>query len=483
MHLKPQKHYVGGQWHDPHGDTGTQICDANTRAPLQAQATAQGELVEHALATAQSCHDQNEWASDTIARAQALERIAKFLSDPDRLEAIALADSITTGVAIGLSRRLTSMLPFLFTGAANVIREGYLSETSNGPRGIVEHFRRPWGPALLISPWNGPTPIGAHKLASALAAGAPAIVKPSSWTPHSALAMFEAIDACDLPMGAASLILGDRHAVTPMLDDARIRSVSFTGGLGGGRAVMQACAHDFKPVQLELGGNNALVVLEGADLDAAATGIVFGLCNLNGQWCRALGRVIVASSLKTALMDKVLEQLSKVRLGSSLDVASQMGPQAHERQYSDVLRAIEGHINQGATAHCVTPLPSLSGYFIAPTLIDDCDPSTTLHEIFGPVAAIHSFDTQAEALALANAPPFGLAGYVFGPEEPALKFAREMRTGGVKVNGYSLMALNGDYPRGAWMLSGLGEEGRRETVRFFTGARVVGMSKQDELGV
>jgi acyl-CoA reductase-like NAD-dependent aldehyde dehydrogenase len=483
MELTPQRHYVAGRWHDATQVSDAWICDANSRAPLQQHVSADADLVEQALASAQACHVQNDWARDHMGRAYALDLIANYLSDPARLEAIAVADSLTTGVVIGVSRRLTNMLPYLFSGAANVIREGYLSESVQGPRGPVEHFRRPWGPALLISPWNGPTPIGAHKLASALAAGAPALVKPSSWTPHSALAMFDAIAACGLPDGAASLILGDRRVISPMLNDPRVRAVSFTGGLSGGRAVMRACSEDFKAAQLELGGNNALVVLEGADLDAAATAIVFGLCNLNGQWCRALGRVIVASALRNPLVELVLDKLAEVTLGSSLDVSCQMGPQAHLRQYNDVNQAIDKLEDIGGIALHTTNLPAEIGYFVAPTLIGGCDPRDTLDEIFGPVAAIHHFDTEAEALALANGPPFGLAGYVFGPQEHALKFAREMRTGGVKVNGYSLMALNGDFPRGAWMLSGLGEEGRRETVRFFTGARVVGVSPQDPLGI
>jgi acyl-CoA reductase-like NAD-dependent aldehyde dehydrogenase len=478
-----QRHYVAGRWHESDAAQADWICDANTRTPLQAHVSTSAALIEDALTSAQACHIMSDWARDHNGRAAALDRIAAYLSDPSRIEAIAQADSVTTGVVINLSRRLATMLPVLFTGAANVIREGYLSQTHSGPLGPVEYFRRPWGPALLISPWNSPTPIGGHKLASALAAGAPALVKPSRWTPHSAMAMFDAIHACDLPLGAASLILCDRSPIAPLMDDARVRGVSFTGGLMGGRAVAAACAHDFKPTQLELGGNNALVVLEGADLDAAATAIVFALCNLNGQWCRALGRVIVARAHKSRLLDLVLEKLSHVRLGSSLDDASHMGPQAHVRQWDDVNRSIKASVQKGGQSLSATPMSDLSGYFVAPTLIDGLNPADTLHEIFGPVATIHSFDSQSEALRLANAAPFGLAGYVFGPSDHALAFAREMTTGSVKVNGASLLALNGELPRGAWKLSGLNEEGRRQTVRFFTGARVVGISPQDKLGV
>lgn len=480
--LPALRNWVNGAWSEPSVPLTASIRDANTREALQHQAGADADTVKAALQSAHACHQAGDWERDHVGRAAALDRIADHLSDPERLEAIAIADSLTTGVVLGLSRRLTRMVPFLFRGAAQVIREGMLSQTVDGPRGPVEHFRRPWGPALLISPWNGPTPIGGHKLASALAAGAPALVKPSVWTPHSALMMFEAIAAVGIPDGAAALLMGDRSVIAPMLNDARVAAVSFTGGLSGGRAVARACADDFKPTQMELGGNNALVVLEGADIEAAAEGIVFGLANLNGQWCRALGRVIVARPLKAALIDAVTRRLGDLKLGSSLADASQMGPQAHERQYADVLAAIEGFEAQGATALAPAAKPALPGFFVPPTLIDGADPHATLHETFGPVAAIHPFDTEAEALRLANDPPFGLAGYVYGPEDHALAFAREMRTGGVKVNGYSLMALNGDLPRGAWALSGLGEEGRRETALFFTGARVVGVSPQDVLG-
>lgn len=480
--LPALRNYVDGTWHDATEPLGANICDGNTGQPLQPHYGAAPEVVEVALSSADACWKKGDWERDLSGRAEALERIASQLDDAVMQDRIASADSLTTGVVIGLSRKLTRMVPFLFRGAAQVIRDGDLSNSAQGANGQIEHFRRPWGPALLISPWNGPTPIGGHKIASALAAGAPALTKPSVWTPHSSLLMAEAIHAAGVPRGAFSLLMGDRSSIAPMLSDDRVKAVSFTGGLGGGRAVARACADDFKPTQMELGGNNALVVLEGADLEAAAEGIVFGLANLNGQWCRALGRVICHRSQKIALLDAVLKRLAGLKLGSSLDPASEMGPQAHVRQYNDVLAAIESLKAKGGSVISATPLPDLKGYFIAPTLMDGCDPAETLHETFGPVAAIHTYDTEAEALKLANQPPFGLAGYVFGPEQGALAFSREMRTGGVKVNGYSLLALNGDFPRGAWALSGLGEEGRRETVQFFTGARVVGVSQQDKLG-
>ena len=160
-----------------------------------------------------------------------------------------------------------------------------------------------------------------------------------------------------------------------------------------------------------------------------------------------------------------------------------MGPMIHRRQYQTTLQAIEDLKQKGGQALFSTPLPALGGYFVAPTLIDGCRPEDTMDEIFGPVASIHSFDTEGQALALANGTPFGLAGYVFSENtQGAFRFARELRCGGVKINGYSLFSLGQDAPRSAWGLSGLGEEGRSQSIEFFCGARVVGVSPQDPLG-
>jgi acyl-CoA reductase-like NAD-dependent aldehyde dehydrogenase len=319
-------------------------------------------------------------------------------------------------------------------------------------------------------------------MASALAAGAPAIFKPSEFAPHSAIVMARAIHKAGLPVGAFQLLCGNRQIGGPIVQDARIRSVSFTGGLAGGRAVARACADDFKPTQLELGGNNPLVVFPDVDLDHVATGVVFGMTMLNAQWCRALGRLIVHHSIKDKLLEAVMQKLEVVRLTSSLDEQADMGPMVHEGQYDSIRGDVDMLVRKGGRVLSATKLPDLPGYFIAPTLIDGCDPSDTVDEIFGPVAAVHTFDSEAQALALANGTPFGLAAYVYSNDlERAFRFARELRTGGVKINGYSLLSLNPDAPRAAWGLSGIGEEGHAQSIEFFCGARVIGVSRQDKI--
>lgn len=475
--------FIDGDVSHPTEDRGGDLENPNTRASVQRRLTATADEAERAMASAHACYQRGEWEGmGPEGRAEALDAIAAELEKPEHAEAMSHADSATTGAVLAVTRKMASIVPLVFRGAAHYARSGALSQKVPGPRGEVEYFKRPWGPTFLISPWNGPTAIGSHKMASALAAGAPAIFKPSEWAPHSAIVMAHAIQKVGLPKGAFQLLCGSRHIGGPIVADERIRSVSFTGGLAGGRAIARACADDFKPTQLELGGNNPMVVLEDADIEATAEGIVFGMTMLNAQWCRALGRLIVHRSIKDRLIEAVMARFEKVKLGDSLDPQSEMGPMVHRAQYDGVLGDIEKLVAKGGKTLSSTPMPDLPGYFIAPTLIDGCDPADTTDEIFGPAAVVHTFDTDAEGLALANGTPFGLAGYVYSAdEERAFKLAREIRTGGVKINGYSLLSLNPHAPRSAWGLSGIGEEGHAASIEFFCGARVVGLSKQDSI--
>ena len=474
--------YINGEIVTPAVDRQNSLRNPNDTQLLQAQLACSSEQIESALQAADAAHQVAAWENTPVdERAAVLDLVADELASPEICERIAYADAITTGAVISVTEKMAALAPYVFRAAAQFIREGSLEQKLPGKLGEVEYFRRPWGPALLVNPWNGPTAIGAHKIASALAAGAPCIMKPSEWAPHSVLIMADIIHRAGLPKGTFQLTCGNRSAASIMVDDARIKSISFTGGTAGGRVIARACADNFRPMQLELGGNNPLVVFADADLEQAAMGISYGLSNLNAQWCRALGRVLVHHSVKDKLLQLVETQLASVRLGNSLDKASDMGPLIHRAHFDDVqaqiqhLQAVGGELIQS------TPTPDLPGYFVPPTLIDGCKPQDTTEEIFGPVASIHTFDSDEEALRLANGTAYGLAAYVYSQNiERAYTFSRRIRTGGVKINGYSLLSLS-SAPRGAWGQSGLGEEGTRESIEFFTGARTVGLSPQDKI--
>ncbi|WP_420630153.1 aldehyde dehydrogenase family protein [Candidatus Leptofilum sp.] len=440
----------------------------------QQMATSEANL-ERALAAAWQVHQSGVWRNLPIAeRADLVTRMGAWLAE--RAEDIAQLESLTTGIVINTSRLVNMITHLTFTASAEMLRGGSTLQTLSGELAEVEVHRQPWGPAACIAPWNAPAALAAHKVGAALAAGCPVILKPSEWSPYSAVFLARAAEAVDLPAGVFQLVNGRADVGAYLVNDARIRCVSFTGGLAGGRAVAQACARDFKPAQLELGGNNAMVVLADADLDKTAQGIVAGMTTLNGQWCRALGRLIVQDTIYNDLLERTLEALAAVKVGHALDESSQMGPLVHARHRGHLQTAVAHLQSRGGTVHQVTPLPDLPGTFFAPALITGIDSSETLEEIFGPVTAVHPFKTDAEAVQLANQTPYGLGGYVFGEQEHALTIARQMETGGVKVNGVSLIGLHPMAPRPAWKLSGFGEEGTAETFHFFMGRRVVGVA-------
>ena len=465
---------IAGRWSPPAEALGGWIRDASDGALLQEQRASSAEALDRALDAARRAHEDGSWAAET--RATVLERIAGEIEA--REGAIAEADARMTGVVLSLTRRLARVASLAFRNAAALVRGGALGAELAGPGGAVELRHEGWGPAAIIAPWNAPSAIAAHKVASALAAGCPVVLKGSEWAPRSCQILAEAARAAGVPGGVLQLVHGAGEVGARLVADPRVRAVSFTGGLEAGLSIARACAGQLKPMQLELGGNNPLVVLEDADLDLAARGIAQGLTTLNGQWCRAVGRIFVPRALAGELVDRVMARLSAVRLGSALATASEMGPLAYPLHLARVRAAIGALVERGGVTRATTPVPDLRGNFLPPTLLLGVSPEHAREEIFGPVATVHPVESEAAAVAAANDSPYGLAAYVFGGER-AFAVARRLRAGSIKVNGVSLLALHPSAPRPAWGLSGYGDEGTRETLRFFCGTRVIGDASKE----
>jgi phenylacetaldehyde dehydrogenase len=474
--VPPLLDLIDGELLPPSIEMGVGLEDPNTRAPLQQQMATSDENVERALAAAWRVHESGEWAEMPVA--ERCEKLAAFAAELEqRKDEIARREALTTGVIVGL----TSMLQVIVTGAWHLanqqLQSGWQRSSLPGPNHHeVEIHRRPLGPALCLVPWNAPAPMAAHKAANALAAGCPTILKPTEWAPNGCDIFGEAAQVAGLPNGVFQIVHGGPAVGGKLVKDARIRAVSFTGGLAGGRAIAQACAEDFKPAQLELGGNNPVVVLEDTDLDEAARGITALLTSLNGQWCRALGRLIVHESIAAKLLDRTMQMLREVKLSDSLSFDSQMGPLVHSLHLEKINAQLAALISKGGTAHSTTLLPDLPGNFLAPTLVTGVTSADAQHEIFGPVGVVLTFANDDEAVRLANDTPYGLEGYVFGTdEERAMNVGRRIRAGGVKINGSTLLSLHILAPRAAWGLSGIGIEGTMETFQFFCGTQVVGI--------
>ena len=461
---------VAGEWQPPGIELQHAIGNSNTGEELMQQRGSAPVQISTAIERAEQVHRNGDWHNlPRTERADTLNRIADALDGI--VEDIASIDAMTTGVPIRYTRKLAKVCGAAFRGAAALASESPTRQREEK----FEVERLPLGPAAIIAPWNAPAGIASHKLASALAAGCPVVFKPSEWAPLSGQLITEAVNGLDLPDGTFQLLHGDGMTGSALAGDPRIAAVSFTGGLAAGRAVAASCAHQVKPAQLELGGNNPLIVLSDADIDAAADGVVTALTTLNGQWCRALGRLIVHESLHDDLVDAALERLAGLTIGSSLDDASDMGPMVHELHRNHVESAVASYSDTGGTVRRAGSLPKLDGWFVQPTLITGIDGGNEMDEVFGPVATVHSFASDEEAVQLGNRAPYGLSAYVYGSAARAYDVARRIEAGTVKVNSVTLLSPHPEAPRPAWKLSGLGDEGARETFEFFRGSRVIGM--------
>lgn len=473
LHLDPQVDYIDGQTLTPMVKLHASISNPNTHEPLQQQRATAENFLDNALAAAERVHRTGVWR--TIAadeRADRLEQIADELEK--RLEDIAVVEALTTGIVIRQTRALARLIPMEFRQAARQARQGGKSLSLSAK---VDVQRPPWGPAVLLTPWSASAVSAAHKVASALAAGCPVILKASEWSPHAAGILAEVITGADLPAGVFQLVHGGADVGAYLVQDPRCKVVSFSGGVVGGQAVAQACTVNLKPVQLELYGANPMLVLQDADLDLAAEGVVTALTALNGQWNRGLSRLLVHRSLYHGLLSRVLDRLESVTIGDSLSPESDMGPLIHLGHFQDIQRARDELLVQGGVMHVNSKMPDLPGYFLEPTLVTNCQPDDTHHLILGPVVPVHMFKDTAEAVDLANQPNRGSIAYIYsGDEDQARDLAREIEVASIAINGVSLFGLHPQAPRSGWGGNGLGEAGMIETFRFFTGTRAIGVA-------
>lgn len=477
--LPELRDYIAGEWRTPDVALDAWVENPHTGDRVQPQRATSEAGIEAALAAADHAHRFSGWnESDPDERAAALDGMADAL-DPKQAHAASL-EAATSGAVIGATSMLAFIIPGAFRLAAEMLRTGMLSSTMPGPRGDVQIRKSGWGPALSLVPWNAPAPMAAHKAASALAAGCPVIIKPPERAPHGSAVLAEAADEVGLPAGLVQLVHGGPRQGGVLVNDARVRAVSFTGGIVGGRDIATACAVGLKPVQLELGGHSPVVIMEDCPADMAAAAVVALMTTLNGQWCRALGRLLVPESRVGEILDAVGESMQQLVIGDPLSPESMMGPIVHSDHLAFLKNTIDRLESAGGTRHEWSAVPQ-HGNYLAPTLITGLDPSLTRDEIFGPVGTVHTFRDADEAVAIANGTDYGLEAYVFGADEDAaMSVARRIRAGGVKVNGASPMSLNLMAPRPAWGVSGLQIEGTTETIEFFCGTTVVGVEGMEQ---
>ncbi len=474
MYLPEQIDHVAGTRKAPAHVRAQWLHDPSTGQRLVPQRESDPHAIEQAIATADAIHRSGSWSRLTPQeRAAYLENVANALDRTDG--GLAGAESLGSGVVISVTRLFAGSLAGSFRGAIDQLLSGWTNTELAGPVGPVRLRRRPWGPAVVLVPWNAPTAIAAGKIANALAAGCPVILKPPEWAPLSCNVLADAIDSAGLPTGLFQMLHGGPSVGAALVNDRRIRVVSFTGGLATGRAIAQAAADDFKAVQLELGGNNPAIVLADSDIDATADALATGMTKLNGQWCEAPGKVLVALSRYDDLVDALSARLAKIRTGAALDESAEMGPLSHETHRNQLDNKVAGLTHDCGETRIIGDAPDLGGWFWMPRLVLGVAPTRCVDELFGPVMTIHPVKDAVEAVNLANDTPYGLAGYVFGADlDTAMAVGCDMNFGEVKINGTSVLDLAPQSTQSFWGLSGIGSHGAKEVFRFFCGSQIVG---------
>lgn len=323
----------------------------------------------------------------------------------------------------------------------------------------VEVVRRPYGVVAAITPWNYPVIVAAGKLAAAVRVGNTAVLKPSPFTPLATLRMGELLQEA-FPPGVVNVISGGDELGKLMIAHPLVRKISFTGSTEAGRHILGATAADFKRATLELGGNDAAIVLDDVDPQAIASKVFWGAFQNAGQVCSTIKRLYVHERIHSKLLDELTRIAATVRLGDGFDPATEMGPVSTEPQLRRVEELVGDATRRGGRVRAGgTRLPG-GGYFHAPTIIEGLadDARLVAEEQFGPALPVMSFATEEEAIARANATQFGLSGSVWsGNVTRARGLGAQLQCGTVWINQH-LMVLAGA-PIAGHKWSGLGVEG------------------------
>lgn len=322
--------------------------------------------------------------------------------------------------------------------------------------------RNPLGVVALITAWNSPMGLLANKLAPALAAGNCVVIKPSEHASVTTLEFCKLAQQAGFPPGVINVVCG-AGATGQALVSGAVDKISFTGSAGVGREIAAQAGRRLVPVTLELGGKSPNIIFDDADFDRAASGALAGIFAATGQTCVAGSRLLVQRKIHSRMVKRLVERAQRIRMGNPLDEDTELGTAANEPQFQRILNCIAQARNEGAqlvTGGQAASSGNLSdGYFIQPTIFDNVNNDMTIarEEVFGPVLSVIPFDSEEEALSIANDSPYGLAAGIWTNDlSRTLRMTRELRTGQVWVNTYRSLAVQA--PFGGVKESGFGRE-------------------------
>lgn len=453
--------FISGQSQTGTSGRKLDIVDPSTGAVVETVTLASAADVDLAVAAARAAFPA--WSTTTPGeRSAVLSRFARLLEDQS--EDYALAESRQTGKPLRLAREFdipgTIDNTDFFAGAARNLEGKATAEYSPDHTSSIR--REPIGVIGSISPWNYPLQMAAWKILPAIAAGNTIVLKPAEITPLTTLMFARTLQQAGLPDGVVNIVVGDGpEAGAALLRHPGVDMVSFTGSTRVGRTVLEAAATNSKRVHLELGGKAPFVVFEDADLEAAAHGAVAGSLINTGQDCTAATRAIVHHSVYREFVEKVAELYRGIRVGAPADEETDIGPMV-SYAHRDRVAAIVDRARAYATVVTGGVIPGgdlAAGAFYTPTLIVDAAPDSEIvrDEVFGPVLTVLPFDTDDDAIALANDTPYGLAASAWTRDVyRSLRASREIKAGCVWINDH--IPIISEMPHGGVKESGFGKD-------------------------
>lgn len=468
LRLAPTDLLVGGEWRAAQTGRRFDVVDPSTEATLASVADADASDAASALDRAVAA--QERWASTPPReRAEVLRRAFEAMVRHE--EALATLMTLEMGKPLAESRSEVAYAAEFFRWfSEEACRVAGRWQVSPDGRSRLLVLRQPVGPCLLVTPWNFPLAMGTRKLGPALAAGCTAIVKPAEQTPLSMLALGRLLQEAGVPDGVLSVLPASEPAplVEALLDDRRLRKLSFTGSTEVGRQLAAAASGRLKRVSMELGGNAPFLVFEDADMDAAVEGAVVAKMRNIGEACTAANRFLVADRVADAFAERLAARLGAMHVGRGTEPGVDVGPLIDEPGRAKVARLVDDAVARGAVTLTGGHALGGRGFFWAPTVLDRVPAGSALldEEVFGPVAPLVRFSSEDEAIAMANGTPYGLVAYAFTNDlSRAIRLVERLQTGMVGLN--QGLVSNPAAPFGGVKDSGFGREGGPEGIEEY----------------
>jgi 5-carboxymethyl-2-hydroxymuconic-semialdehyde dehydrogenase len=479
------RHFIDGEFVDSVSGRTFDVLDPVTNQTYVTAAAGQKEDIDLAVAAATRAFTNGPWPRMLPrARARVLNRIADAVEAEDRK--LAELETFDTGLpitqALGQAQRAAENFRFF---ADLIVAQSDDAYKVPG-RQINYVNRKPIGVAGLITPWNTPFMLESWKLAPALASGCTVILKPAEFTPLSASLWAEIFREAGLPDGAFNLVNGlGEEAGDALVKHPDVPLISFTGESKTGSLIFGNAAPFLKGLSMELGGKSPAVVFADADLDAAIDSTLFGVFSLNGERCTAGSRILVERSIYEDFCARYAARAARIVVGDPHDPKTEVGSLVHPEHYEKVMSYVEigkseGRLLAGGGRPVDLPESLRSGNYVSPTVFADVAPEARIfqEEIFGPVVAITPFDSDEEALRLANDVKYGLAAYIWTNNlTRAHNFAQNVEAGMVWLNSHNVRDLR--TPFGGVKASGLGHEGGYKSIDFYTDQQAVHITLGD----